>query len=144
MGVGKHPELNKVTPRSLARKVAMARNMAATYGGRSLVELAFGRRPRDVTSVEGQYLEQLTSPGDRGDRTSESLQSIATRVYLEARQREDIHRGPFSQGDLVYYWHTDPLQTQARHTTWPVGQRPYQQPDWCHLHLGHRHRYSAS
>ena len=51
--VGKHPELKKVTPRSLFRKAAMARNMAATYGGRSPVELAFGRRPRGVISVEG-------------------------------------------------------------------------------------------
>ena len=82
------------------------------------MELVVGRRPRDVISVEGQYLEQLTSPGDRGDRTSESLQSIATRLYLEACQREDIRRdlayrfkptgGPFSQGDIVYYLHTDP------------------------------------
>ena len=37
--VGKHPELKKATPRSLFRKAAMARHMAATYGGRSPVEL---------------------------------------------------------------------------------------------------------
>ena len=49
--VGKHPELKEVTPRSLFRKAAMARHMAATDGGRFPVELVFGRRQRDVISV---------------------------------------------------------------------------------------------
>merc|ERR1712197_119488 len=87
-----HPELQKVTPRFLFRKAAMAHNMAVTYGGKSPVELACGRRPRDVLNAETQDLEQLTAPTPDGDQCEEDLQRLATKVYLEARRREDIHR----------------------------------------------------
>ena len=92
----------------------MARNMAVTYGGKSPIELAFGRRPRVVANAETQDLEQLTSQGSEGDQCGGSLQRLAMKVYLEARQREDIRRdlavrfrttgGPFQVGDLVYFW----------------------------------------
>ena len=58
----------------------MARNMAVTYGGKSPVELAFGRRPRDVLNAETQDLEQLTAPTPEGDQCEEDLQRLAMKV----------------------------------------------------------------
>ena len=74
----------------------MARHSVVTYGGKSPVELSFGRRPRGVIIIGGQDLEILIVPGGKWDKTTETLQKLATHVYLEARQREAILR------DIVY------------------------------------------
>ena len=58
--VNTDPELAHVTPRALMRKAAMARNTSLTYGGKTPLELAFGRRPRDVITVETSNPEQLS------------------------------------------------------------------------------------
>merc|ERR1712197_293527 len=147
-GLHKHPELQKVTPRSLFRKAAMARNMAVTYGGKSPVELAFGRRPRGVLNAETQDLEQLTAPTPEGDQCEEDLQRLAMKVYLEARQREDIRRvlavrfrttgGPFQVGDLVYFWQEDPSKIKRGRIRgyWIKGRISGQTGAMCILDVG--------
>ena len=54
------PSLEGVTARSIMRKAAWARNSTVTYAGRTPLELAFGRRPRDIVSIENSSPSQLT------------------------------------------------------------------------------------
>ena len=96
----------------------MARNTSLTYGGKTPLELAFGRRPRDVITVENSNPEQLSHDQSKPELSDQKLQKLAMKTYLEARQRDDIKKdlaqrlmpsdGPYSPGDLVYYWQSDP------------------------------------
>ena len=61
--VDRDPELASVTPRALFQKAAMARNTSVTQGGFTPVELAFGRRPRGIVTVETANPEQLSLGG---------------------------------------------------------------------------------
>ena len=80
-------------------------------GGKTPLELAFGRRPRDVITVENSNPEQLSHDQSKPEISDQQLQTIAMKTYLEARQRDDIKKdlaqrlmpsdGPFSPGDLV-------------------------------------------
>ena len=72
--VNRDPELSHVTPRALMRKAAMARNTSLTYGGKTPLELAFGRRPRDVITVENSNPEQLSHDLSRPEITDQKLQ----------------------------------------------------------------------
>jgi hypothetical protein len=116
--VDKDPELRHVTPRHLFRKAAYARNTSLTYGGKTPLELAFGRRPRDILTLENSNPEQLSSTPSAPELNDQKLQKLAMKTYLEARQREDIRKdlasrlmpsdGPFSVGACFFYWQADP------------------------------------
>ena len=88
-----------------------------TYGGKTPVELVFGRKPRDIITVENCSPEQLSVPVTPLDQMDQTLQKLAMKYCLEARQRADLRRdiaarlipteGPYSAGDRVYYWQID-------------------------------------
>ena len=56
------------------------------------VELVFGRKPRDVVRIESSYLEQLSVPVSSLEQMGQTLQKMAMKYYLEARQRADLRR----------------------------------------------------
>jgi hypothetical protein len=87
--VDKDPELRGTTPRALFRKAAMARNTTVTYGGKTPLELAMGRRPTDIITVEHQDPEQLSTDLPKREANNRKLHELAMKTYLEARQRED-------------------------------------------------------
>ena len=76
------------------------------------MELAMGRRPRDIVTLEHEDPEGLTSTPSPEATDIAKVQSIAMKAYLEARQREDLRRdlasrlmpthGPFNIGYQVY------------------------------------------
>ena len=78
----------------------------ATYGGKALVELVFGRKTRDIITMDSSSSEQLTHPVANADQMDQTPQKIAMKSDLEARQRADLKRdiaarllpseGPFS------------------------------------------------
>ena len=77
--VERDPSLVNVTPRSLAKKAAWARNSTATYAGKTPLELAFGRRPRDVVSIENSTPSQLTAELSPSELTDRQLQKLVTK-----------------------------------------------------------------
>ena len=116
--VMKRPNLNQVTPRQLIRKAASARNTSVTRSGKTPLELAFGRRPRDLLDVSTMDPQQLTTNRTEVDKTNEEIQKLAMKIHLEVIQQEDLRRdlaaslrfvdGPFFPGDRVYFWQDDP------------------------------------
>ena len=81
------------------------------------VELVFGRKPRDIVTIENSSPEQLSVLVSALDQMDQTLQKLAMKYYLEARQHADLRRdiaarplpteGPFSASDRVYYWQVD-------------------------------------
>ena len=53
------PELGNTSPCELTSMSCYARNTSVTYGGKTPVELMYGRRPRDVVDVENVTVEQM-------------------------------------------------------------------------------------
>ena len=53
--VGSSLELKHVTVRELLRKTAALRTSMVTYGGKTVVELVFGRKPRDIVTLDKTY-----------------------------------------------------------------------------------------
>ena len=63
------------------------------YGGKkTLVDIVFGRKPRDVVTIENSSPEQLSMPVSSLEQIDQTLQKIAMKSYLEARQRADLRR----------------------------------------------------
>ena len=87
-----------------------------TYG-RNPVEFVFGRKPRDVITIDNSSPEQLSVPLSSLEQMDQAMQKMAMKAYLEARQRADLRRdiaarllpteGPYSPGDRVYDWQVD-------------------------------------
>ena len=112
--VDAEPTLSKVTAKRILRKAAEARNTTVTFGGKTPVEIAYGRRPPDVIDVETADPEQISSELDKHELSEIQLQKIAQKTYQEARQADDIRRdlsrslrptsGPFKVGDHIYFW----------------------------------------
>ena len=81
------------------------------------MELVFGRKPRDVATIESSSPEQLTTPVTARDLVDQTLHELAMKSYLEARQRAELKRdiaarllpseGPCAPRDRVYYWQID-------------------------------------
>ena len=90
--INKDPRLKTLPPKSLIRRAATARNTTVTFGGKTPLELAMGRRPRDVITVEHEGMDSLTSPPTPEQSDVAKVQKIAMKAYLEARQREDLRR----------------------------------------------------
>ena len=94
-----------------------------TYGGKTPVEVVFGRKPREVVTIENSSPGQLSVPASSLEHMDQTLQKLATKSYLEARQRADLRRdivarflpteGPYSPGDRVYYWQVE--QSKIKH-----------------------------
>ena len=89
----------------------MVRNTTVTFGGTTPLELAMGRRPRDIVTLEHADPEQRTLNPSPSEANVANAQTVAMQTYLEARQREDLRRdlasrrmptdGPFAVGDNV-------------------------------------------
>ena len=108
--------LENVTYHSLVRQACMTRNSMVTYGGVTPLELAFGRRPRDIVTPENSDPAQLTGEPTDVEATAQAVKELAMRAYSTARQALDLRRdlaarlnmseGPFSIGENVYYWNS--------------------------------------
>ena len=113
-------QLKDVTASQLMRKAATVRNTQVTASGRTPLELALGRRPRDLLDPANMNPQQLTAERTKDDTTNEELQRIAMRTHLEVQQREDIRRdlaanmkfvpAELVPGERVYYWKEDPTK----------------------------------
>ena len=87
-----NPVLANITYRQLLRQACIARNSMVTNGGVTPVEMAFGRRPADITAIENMNPAQLTSEATAPERQIEALRSLAMRKYLESKQSDDLRR----------------------------------------------------
>ena len=85
------PSLSNITCRQLLRQACISRNTMTTHGGVTPVELAFGRRPADLTAIENMTA-QLTSEAPAPERQIEALRSLAVKKILETRQSDDLRR----------------------------------------------------
>ena len=104
------------------RKAATVRNTQVTLRGKTPMELAMGRRPRDLLDPASMDPEQLTSTPTKQDLLNEEIQNLAMRTHLEVQQREDIRRDlaermkfvpPYLRaGEHVFYWQEDPNKIQ--------------------------------
>ena len=84
--------LAQSTPAQLMRKAATVRNTQVTLSGKTPMELALGRRPRDLLDPASTNPEQLTSTSTKQDLLNEEIQKLALKTHLEVQQREDIRR----------------------------------------------------
>ena len=82
------------------------------------MELAMGRRPRDLLDPASRNPEQLTSTPTKQNLLNEEKQKLAMTTHLEVQQREDIRRDlaermklvppDLRTGEHVFYWQEDP------------------------------------
>ena len=63
-----------------------------TNGGVTPIEMAFGRRLADLTSMENMNPAQLKTEATAPERQIEALRSLATRKYLESKQSDDLRK----------------------------------------------------
>ena len=76
------------------------------------MDIAFGRRPRDVLCIENMLLQLVEKPNAKR-QASKILQKEALKAHLESRQRMDLRRdlakklrpsdGPFDPGQSIWY-----------------------------------------
>ena len=86
------------------------------------MELAVGRRPRDLMDPASMNPKQLTSTPTKQDLLNEEIQKLAMKTHLEVQQREDIGRylaermkfvpPDLRTGEKVFYWQEDPSKLQ--------------------------------
>ena len=109
--------LQKVTYRQLVKAAATVRNQTVTYGGVTPLELAFGRRPADLTQLDVATPTQLTIDSNEEELTAIQIKQLSKQAFQEARQSEDIRRDlaqnlrmsskPLQVKDNVFYWQED-------------------------------------
>ena len=102
--------VDNVAVRQAVKKVVWARDCHLTVSGYSPLQIATGRRPRDLFDVETSTPEELSSEPPEEDRTMLQLQRIALEAHQEARQAMDLGKesdGPYSPGDKVFVWMKD-------------------------------------
>ena len=68
------------------------RNTQVTLSGKTPMELAMGRRQRDLMDPASMNPEQLTSTPTEQDLLNDEIQKLALKTHLEVQQREDIRR----------------------------------------------------
>ena len=150
-GVRADPLCNPFTFGMLLRMASLARNSMVTFGGVTPWEMAFGRRPPDVISVDNADPAQLTSEVPRNEVSVEATRKIAMKAYLEAGQSEDLRRdiasklqfsdGPFFPGDKIYYWNPNALKVKSyggRSSSWIKGKVVSQDGSMVTIDLGTR------
>ena len=130
------------------RKAAMARNTTLTYAWKTLSELACGRRPKGIVTVENSNPEQLTSKASPAEINNARLQKLAMKTYIEVRQRDDLRKdlasrlmpsdGPFNTGDKAFYWQVDPSKIKhgVAQGKWVRGKIVSQEGAICILDSG--------
>jgi len=100
-----------------------ARNTNLTYGGKTPLEIAFGRPPPDIVQLENMTpLQVATDPSD-ADKLHRRIAQIAQEAYQQTRQHDDIRKdllqklrpseGPFEPGQSVWYWDRDPSKIRG-------------------------------
>ena len=110
--------LSQITPAQLMRKGATVRNTQVTLSGKTVMELAMGRRPRDLMDPASRNPEQLTSTPTKQDLLNEDIQKLAMKTtHLEVQQREDTRRDLAGRmkfvppdlrvGESVFLWQED-------------------------------------
>ena len=114
--------LSQITLAQLMREPATVRNTRVTLSGRTSMELAMGRRPRDLVDPASMDPEQLTSTPTKQDLLTEETQKLATKTHLEVLQREDIRRDlaegmkfippDLQVGEQVFFCQEDPSKIQ--------------------------------
>ena len=63
-----------------------------TLGGKTPMELAMVRSPRDLMDPASMNPEQLTSTPTKQDLVNEEIQKLAMKTPLEVQTREDIRQ----------------------------------------------------
>ena len=86
------------------------------------MELAMGRRPRDLLDPASRNPEQLTSTPTKQNLLNDEKQKLAMTTHLEVQQREDIRRDlaermklvppDLRTGEHVFYWQEDPSKIE--------------------------------
>ena len=81
------------------------------------MELAFGRRPADLTQLDVATPTQLTIDRNEEELTAIHIKQLSKQAFQEARQSEDIRRDlaqnfrmsskPLQVNDKVFYWQED-------------------------------------
>ena len=114
--------LAQITPAQLMRKAATVRNTQVTLSGNTPMELAMGRKPRNLQDPTSMNPEQLASTPSKQDLLNEDIQKLAMKTYFEVQQREDIRRDlaermkfvppDLRTGEHVFYWPEDPSKIQ--------------------------------
>ena len=117
------PVTRTVTPRTLAARTAWARNVSLTYGGKTPLELATGRRPPDLFDLERANPSQLTEIPPESWLSDQKVRRLALQAHLEVRQSMDLRsdlaaelkasQGPFQNGEHVWYFEKDPNKFQG-------------------------------
>ena len=79
--------LAQIAAAQLMRKAATERNTQETSSGKTPMELATGRRPRDLLDPTSMNPEQLASTSTKQDLLNEEIQKLATKTHLEVQQR---------------------------------------------------------
>ena len=92
--------------------------------GSTPTELAFGRRPSDVVTLENATPAQLTDRPLEADEIVNEVRTLALASYLKARQAEDLRldlagcleftSGPFNPCDKVWYYAIDESKVKRR------------------------------
>ena len=93
-----------------------------TLSGKTPMELAMGRRPRDLLDPASRNPEQLTSTPTNQNLLNEEKQKLVVTIHLEVQQREDIRRDlaermklvppDLRTGEHVFYWQEDPSKIE--------------------------------
>jgi hypothetical protein len=84
------PLLANITYKQWLRQACISRNTMVTLGDVTPIELAFGRRPADITAIELMNPAQLTTEALAPERQIEALRSPAMRKFLEAKQSDAL------------------------------------------------------
>ena len=102
---------------SLDAKGSNGEKYTGDFGGKTPMELAMGRKPRDLLDPASMNPEKLTSTPTKQDLVSEEIQKLAMKTHLEEQQREDIRRDlaepmkfvhlDLRAGEHVFYWQED-------------------------------------
>ena len=113
----KDPVRKAANCRTVLREACWAQNVSCTYRGKTQIELAFGRRPPDVVTLENLTPGQLTTQELSADDTINKIRKLALSSYLKARQADDLrqdiasslkfHGGPFHPDDKAWYYQID-------------------------------------
>ena len=108
--------LSLISPAQLMRNAATVRNTQVTLSGKTHMEVAMRRRPRDLMDPASMNHQP------KQDLLNEEIQKLAMKTHLEVQQREDIRRDLADRmkfvltnlrvGEQVFYWQEDPSTIQ--------------------------------
>ena len=98
------------------------RNTQVALSGKTPMELAMEKRPRDLMDPASMNPEQLTYTPTKEDLLNEEIQKLTMKTHLEVPQREDIRRDLAERmkfvppdlrvGESGFHWQEDPSKLQ--------------------------------